>query len=65
MIRLHNLRIELTDQGIRHMPFGVGDKPAAYYVRRGGNNFHATPDEIRALVRARSAPPNPYFRIGL
>jgi predicted HTH transcriptional regulator len=46
-------------------PFGVGDKPAAYYVRRGGNNFHATPHEIRALVRAHSAPPNPYFKIGL
>lgn len=45
-------------------PVGVGDAPVAYYVRRGANNFHATPEEIGALVRARSTPLSPYGRGG-
>lgn len=45
-------------------PVGVGDKPVAYYVRRGASNFYATPEEIGALVRARSVPPSPYAPFG-
>jgi predicted HTH transcriptional regulator len=32
-------------------PFGVGNPPI-YYIRRGANNYKATPDEVGELVRA-------------
>lgn len=51
-------------EAVQGDPVGVGDTPVAYYVRRGANNFHATPEEIGALVRARSAPLSPYGRFG-
>ena len=45
-------------------PVGVGDTPAAFYVRRGSSNFYATPQEIGALVRARVATTNPHGLFG-
>lgn len=44
-------------------PYGVGTRKRniAYYVRRAGNTFPATPADVRAFVQARvSAPPAPY-----
>jgi hypothetical protein len=33
-------------------PYGVGKAPV-YWIRRGANNYQATPEEVGALVRAR------------
>jgi hypothetical protein len=40
-------------------PYGVGttDRVVTYYVRRGGNSFPATPDDVRAFVRDRMPAP--------
>ena len=56
--------IVLWVEAVQGDPIGVGDAPVAYYVRRGANNFHATPEEIGALVRARSTPLSPYGPFG-
>jgi hypothetical protein len=45
-------------------PYGVGKAPV-YWIRRGANNYQATPEEVGALVRARMSAASNYVPAGL